>query len=96
MDAQVIAAMARWPDVPDVYGWLSLSVQGQWRIHPEGRAWSQSDTDLAGLSTTDLAGEAITNTQFIEFIDRNYAVDAAGRWYFQNGPQRVYARLDAA
>jgi len=27
------------------------------------------------------------------FIARNYAVDARGCWYFQNGPQRVYVTL---
>src|SRR3546814_7173665 len=29
MDENVIAAMARWPDVPDVFGWLSLTERGQ-------------------------------------------------------------------
>ena len=28
-----------------------------------------------------------------EFIARNYAADEQGRWFFQNGPQRVYVRL---
>ena len=27
--------------------------------------------------------------------DSNYAHDDAGRWYFQNGPQRVYVNLEA-
>ena len=96
MDAQVMAAMARWPGVPDVYGWLSLSDQGRWRIHPGGRGWRQAVAPLAGLAAADLAGEAITSIPFTEFINRNYTVDAAGCWYFQNGPQRVYVRLDAA
>lgn len=30
----------------------------------------------------------------VRFINRNYAVDGAGQWYFQNGPQRVYVELD--
>src|SRR3546814_12269321 len=38
MDENVIAAMARWPDVPDVFGWLSLTERGQWRLHPQGAA----------------------------------------------------------
>ena len=86
MDANVIAAMARWPDVPDVYGWLSLSERGQWRLHPGGDAL----LDLHG------AGEEISSPQILQFIGRNYGVDEWGRWYFQNGPQRVYVRLDAA
>lgn len=86
MDANVIAAMARWPDVPDVYGWLSLSERGHWRLHPGGGAL----LDPLG------AGEEISSPQIQQFIGRNYACDARGCWYFQNGPQRVYVRLDAA
>ncbi|WP_459617240.1 DUF2946 family protein [Bordetella sp. 2513F-2] len=84
MDPSVIEAMARWPDVPAVHGWLSLDPRGRWRLHPGGDA-------LAGSP-----GEPITNTQILTFIGRNYAGDDEGRWYFQNGPQRVYVRLDAA
>src|SRR3954452_3947314 len=36
----------------------------------------------------------ITNTAVADFIGRNYAADDAGRWYFQNGPQRVFVSLD--
>jgi hypothetical protein len=38
--------------------------------------------------------ERIANVALGEFIGRNYAADDAGRWYFQNGPQRVYISLD--
>ena len=31
----------------------------------------------------------------MDFIARNYASDALGRWFFQNGPQRVYVELEA-
>ena len=86
MDEQVIAAMARWPNVPAVHGWLSLTEAGQWRLHPAGDALRQPISQ----------GEAITSPQILAFIDRNYGVDAQGQWYFQNGPQRVYVRLDAA
>jgi hypothetical protein len=30
MDNSVIRAMARWPEVPAVYGWLSLDRRGRW------------------------------------------------------------------
>jgi Protein of unknown function (DUF2946) len=36
----------------------------------------------------------ITNPAVADFIGRNYAADDAGRWYFQNGPQRVFVALD--
>jgi hypothetical protein len=71
MDTQVLAAMAKWPDVPAVFGWLSLTARGEWRLR----------------------GEPIENAAIRAFIGRNYAVDAHGRWYFQNGPQRVYVAL---
>lgn len=86
MDEQVIAAMARWPDVPAVYGWLSLTESGQWRLHPQGDALQQPETP----------GDSISSPQILAFINRNYASDDQGQWYFQNGPQRVYVRLDAA
>jgi hypothetical protein len=35
MDPSVLAAMAKWPDVPDVYGWLALTARGQWRLRGE-------------------------------------------------------------
>jgi hypothetical protein len=32
MDESVLRSMAKWPDVPDVYGWLALDRRGNWRI----------------------------------------------------------------
>lgn len=100
MDANVIAAMARWPDVPNAYGWLSLTENGQWRLHPRGDAW-QIETNTAANTrhldaSTLIPGESITSPQILEFINRNYACDEHGQWFFQNGPQKVYVRLDAA
>ncbi|MFY9328118.1 MAG: DUF2946 family protein [Georgfuchsia sp.] len=74
MDDSVIAGIARWPNVPHVYGWLSLDRRGQWRLR----------------------GNPITNPHITEFIGRNYASDERGAWFFQNGPQRVYVKLDYA
>jgi Protein of unknown function (DUF2946) len=71
MDAAVARAMAKWPNVPAVYGWLGLDRRGNWLIK----------------------GERIANHALREFIARNYEADSAGRWYFQNGPQRVYVSL---
>ena len=72
MDAVVAQAMAKWPNVPAVYGWLALDRRGNWLIKRE----------------------RIANQALREFIARNYEADAAGRWYFQNGPQRVFVALD--
>lgn len=72
MDEIVKQAMAKWPNVPAVYGWLVLDRRGNWL----------------------LKRETIGNEQLNAFIGRNYMHDEAGRWYFQNGPQRVFVDLD--
>lgn len=77
MDEIVLRALARWPGVPEVYGWLALDRRGEWRL---------KNPSSGGF-------ERIGNHAMREFIGRNYAADGRGRWYFQNGPQRVYARL---
>jgi Protein of unknown function (DUF2946) len=41
-----------------------------------------------------LKGDRISNSAVVEFIGRNYESDAEGRWFFQNGPQRVYVALE--
>ena len=43
-----------------------------------------------------IQGEAITHPRIVETINRNYAHDEFGRWYFQNGPQRGYIELEYA
>jgi hypothetical protein len=78
VDDIVIRAMSKWPNVPAVFGWLSLDRRGQWSIRK-----------AAGDGF-----ERVANPKLIEFIGRNYGHDEQGRWYFQNGPQRVYAALD--
>ena len=35
MDDIVLRGMAKWPDVPAVFGWLSLNRRGQWLIKGE-------------------------------------------------------------
>jgi hypothetical protein len=73
----------KWPNVPDCYGWLALDRRGQWRMRDEF-------TQL-----NNLPGQVIEHTALKEFIARNYACDELGRYFFQNGPQRVYITLDA-
>ena len=71
MDEIVARSLAKWPNVPAVYGWLELDRRGNWLIK----------------------GERIGNAALREFIGRNYEADARGRWFFQNGPQRVFVKL---
>ncbi len=72
MDDLVLRGMAKWPNVPAVYGWLSLNRRGHWL----------------------LKGERVANPGIAAFFGRNYTHDEQGRWFFQNGPQRVYVALD--
>jgi hypothetical protein len=77
MDPGVLQAMARWPAVPAVYGWLALDRRGNWLLkHPARDEFGR-----------------IGNAALREFIGRNYAADERGCWYFQNGPQRVFVSL---
>ena len=71
MDEIVARSLAKWPNVPAVYGWLDLDRRGNWLIK----------------------GQRIGNLALREFIARNYAADASGCWFFQNGPQRVFVTL---
>ncbi len=88
MDSDVLKALAKWPSVPAVFGWLRLDRRGNWRLVDRGRP----DFDEG----RDAAGSAIGNRRVVEFIARNYAGDEHGRWFWQNGPQRVYVDLEAA
>ncbi|HEX6066364.1 MAG TPA: DUF2946 family protein [Longimicrobiales bacterium] len=71
MDEIVVRGLAKWPNVPAVYGWLDLDRRGNWLIK----------------------GERIGNAALRDFIGRNYERDGEGRWFFQNGPQRVFVTL---
>ena len=42
----------------------------------------------------NLPGDIIRHSGLIDFIHRNYGRDSQGRWFFQNGPQRVFIDLD--
>ena len=83
MDDIVKQAMAKWPNVPDCYGWLALDARGVWRMRDE-RA-----------QQLNLPGDKVQQVALLNFINRNYEADARGCWYFQNGPQRVFVDLEA-
>lgn len=83
MDDIVKQAIAKWPNVPHCYGWLALDARGNWRMRDQR------------TQALNLIGDRIANPALLAFINRNYLHDDKGRWYFQNGPQRVYVNLDA-
>src|SRR5436190_24154285 len=61
----------------------------KWPNVPAGYGWLERDRRGNWL----IKGERIANLARREFIARNYECDERGRWYFQNGPQRVYVTL---
>ena len=65
------SAIAKWPNVPACYDWLSLDRRGNWRLQ----------------------GERVTHRGLVDFMNRQYGSDEAGRWFVQNGPQRVFVAL---
>jgi hypothetical protein len=88
MDDIVKAALAKWPTVPHCYDWLALDARGDW--------YMRDDRTQAAGRFPHPKGSRILHDKLNEFIGRNYEADAAGCWFFQNGPQRVYVELEAA
>ncbi|APW45408.1 DUF2946 family protein [Rhodoferax antarcticus] len=92
MDDIVKQAMAKWPNVPDCYGWLGLDNRGNWYMRDDrAQTLGAFDSGQPGAK-----GSLLQHDKLIDFIGRNYSADVLGRWFFQNGPQRVYVELQAA
>ena len=89
MDDIVKQAMAKWPNVPDCFGWLGLDGRGDWYLRDDAaQAAGAFNSGEAGAK-----GSRLQHEKLIDFIQRNYGADSTGRWFFQNGPQRVYVEL---
>ena len=91
MDDIVRQAMAKWPNVPDCFGWLGLDTRGNWYMRDDR---VQSLGPFVG-GPPAAKGSLLVHDKLIAFINRNYMADDQGRWFFQNGPQRVYVELAA-
>ncbi len=86
MDDIVKQALVKWPNVPDCYGWLGLDARGRW--------FMRDDAAQAAGDFPQSRGSWLRHEKLIDFIGRNYESDDEGRWFFQNGPQRVYVELE--
>ena len=98
MDDMVRQAIAKWPNVPDCYGWLGLDARGNWYLRDDRAQAAGPFTSAAGSAEGHQPaskGSLLLHEKLIDFIQRNYEGDATGRWFFQNGPQRVYVELEA-
>lgn len=90
MDDIVKQAMAKWPNVPACYGWLGLDARGNWYMRDER---AQRCGSFAS-GRPGAKGAELKHDKLRAFIERNYACDERGCWYFQNGPQRVFVELE--
>lgn len=88
-DHFIQASLDKWPNIPTLYGWLSLTQDGQWRLHPKTPI-------LNAAIHIHEAGESISSPGLIRFLNSYYFEDENGAWFFQNGPQRVYVALSSA
>ena len=79
--------MAKWPHVPHCFGWLGLDARGDW--------YMRDDMTQAAGPFPRSKGSRLRHDKLIEFIGRNYDADEQGRWFFQNGPQRVFVELES-
>ena len=87
MDDLVRQAMAKWPHVPHCFGWLGLDARGDW--------YMRDDATQAAGPFPRAKGSRLQHDKLIAFIARNYVGDEQGRWFFQNGPQRVFVELES-
>jgi hypothetical protein len=83
MDQGITQSLVKWPNVAHCFGWLALDRRGAWRMRDN---YAQAH---------GLPGDMIKHVALNAFIARNYGSDTDGRYFFQNGPQRVYVNLDA-
>jgi hypothetical protein len=99
MDDIVRQAIAKWPNVPDCYGWLGLDARGNWYMRDDqaqaAGSFSSSFSPEKSAGSPAGKGSLLKHEKLVDFIQRNYEHDASGQWFFQNGPQRVYVELQA-
>lgn len=69
--------------------WVDRALD-KWPIVPALYGWLSLDR----RGRWRIRGETISRPQIIDTIGANYAADARGCWFFQNGPQRGYMKLD--
>jgi len=75
MDDIVKAALTKWPNVPNCFGWLGLDARGNWFMRDDQ---AQAAGPFAGGSTVS-KGSLLRHDKLIDFIQRNYEADTSGR-----------------
>ena len=90
-DDEVIRAMAKWPDVPQCFGWLSLDVRGRWRIQGELIAHTRAQAFLSRHYRADEQGRwYVQNGPQQVFVALDYTP-----WIYRWQPQaELFASID--
>ncbi len=91
MDDSVLAAMAKWPNVPAVFGWLELTARGQWRIKGQPIA-NEAVRDFIGRNC---ACDERGGWYFQNGPQRVYVTLAATPWIYRLEPTGLVAHTGA-
>lgn len=70
----------------------TLRVMARWPDVPAVTGWLTLD----GTGRWSIRGQRIKHPLILAHIQSHYDCDAQGRWFFQNGPQRVFVSLEKA
>ena len=73
LDANALNALAKWPNVPDCFGWLSLDPRGRWRIQDELITHPRTITFINHNYRQDELGRSyVQNGPQLVFVDLEY------------------------
>ena len=85
-DDEVVRAMAKWPDVPQCFGWLSLDVRGVWRIQGEVIRHPRAQAFLSRHYRADSHGRwYVQNGPQQVFVDLDYTP-----WIYRWQPDQTF------
>lgn len=70
---------------------VDFSANAKWPNVPACYDWLSLDR----RGDWRLQGERVKHRGLIDFLNKQYASDESGRWFVQNGPQRVFVTLAA-
>jgi len=85
-DDEVVRAMAKWPDVPQCFGWLSLDVRGQWRIQGEAIQHARAQSFLSRHYRSDEQGRwYVQNGPQQVFVSLDYTP-----WIYRWQPDQTF------
>ena len=85
MDERVLRSMAKWPDVPDVYGWLSLDRRGNWLLKGE-RIGNQALRDFISRTARSASSSRSPTRRWWSITRENHSQTTAAGLLRRNGP----------